>query len=91
LTRSAKILDQVTEHELRRGAAARRRAARKGKDEPGEGVSSDTDDERLSESDTGGLVNGLVVEGSRSRDDSYEFESSMNTKERGKETERNGG
>lgn len=35
-----------------------------------EGISSDSNDERLSESDSGGLVNGLVVEGSRTRDDS---------------------
>ena len=39
----------------------------------GEGVTADTDDERLAESDTGRLRDGLVREGTRTRDNACGF------------------
>ena len=39
----------------------------------GEGVTADTDDERLAKSDTGRLRDGLVREGARARDDACSF------------------
>lgn len=53
-----------------RGVSLGKQSEAKEVDVPREGVSSDTDHEGLSQTDSGRLVDGLVVERSGSRDDS---------------------